>query len=86
MKNTHTHTHTHKYVEVCTRFSSYLGDYRPCAGGLSAVNTFGTQLRDLVKVAADPVSVDGTYGCRRGKRESPRVTTRLMIDDSAWGE
>ena len=28
-----------------SRYSSYLGDYPPYAGGLSAVNAIGTQLR-----------------------------------------
>ena len=29
-------------------FTNYLEDYWPCAGGLSAVNAIGTQLRDLI--------------------------------------
>ena len=31
-----------------TRYSNYLDDYWLCAGGLSAVNAIGTQLRDLI--------------------------------------
>ena len=31
-----------------TRSSNYLEDYWPCAGGLSAVNAIGTQLRDPI--------------------------------------
>ena len=31
-----------------TRYWNYLEDYWPCAGGLSAVNAFGTQLGDPI--------------------------------------
>ena len=31
-----------------TRYWKYLEDFWPCAGGLSAVNAIGTQLRDLI--------------------------------------
>ena len=31
-----------------TRYCNYLEDYWPCAGGLSAVNAIGTQLRDPI--------------------------------------
>ena len=31
-----------------TRYWNYLEDYWPCAGGLSAVNAIGTQLRDTI--------------------------------------
>ena len=31
-----------------TRYWNYLEDYWPCAGGLSAVNVIGTQLRDPI--------------------------------------
>ena len=34
-----------------TRYWNYLEDYWPCAGGLSAVNVIGTQLRDPIKSA-----------------------------------
>ena len=34
-------------------------DYWPCAGGLSAVNAIGTQLRDLMNLGTDPMSVGG---------------------------
>ena len=33
---------------VSTRYWDYLEDYRPCTGGLSAVNVVGTQLRNLI--------------------------------------
>ena len=31
-----------------TRYSRYLEDYYPCAGGISTVNAIGTKLRDLI--------------------------------------
>ena len=39
---------------------NYLEGYLPCAGGLSAVNAIGTQLRNLIKVGTDdPMAVGG---------------------------
>ena len=49
--NTHTHTHYLVHGDLLkgsTRYRNYLENYWPCAGGLSAVNDIGTQLRDLV--------------------------------------
>ena len=40
-----------------TRYWNYLEDYWPCAGGLSAVNAIGTQLRD-------PLNSSSTYSRR----------------------
>ena len=34
-------------------YSSYLEDRWPCAGGLSAVNVMGAQLRDLINSNRD---------------------------------
>ena len=42
-----------------TRYWNYLEDYWPCAGGLSAVNAIGTQLRGLINSGPDPMAVDG---------------------------
>ena len=33
--------------------------YWSCAGGLSAMNVIGTQLRDLMKLGTDPMAVGG---------------------------
>ena len=45
-----------------TRYASYpAGDCWPSVGGLLAVNAIGTQLRDLIKLRADPMVVDGMY-------------------------
>ena len=30
------------------RYWNYLGDHKPCAGGLSVVNAIGTQVRDPI--------------------------------------
>ena len=47
------------YLNRSTRYSTYLEDRWPCAGGLSAVNAFGTQLRDPTELETDPMAVDG---------------------------
>ena len=57
---------------------STLEDYWPCAGGLSAVNTIGTQLRDLISgLIRWRLTV---YGRRRGKREESREKAAAL----AW--
>ena len=38
-----------------TRYWNYLEDNGPCAGGLSAVNTIGTQLLDPIHLGTDPM-------------------------------
>ena len=35
------------------RDSAYLEDYRPCAGGLSAANAIGAQVRDPINLGLD---------------------------------
>ena len=55
-----------------TRYWNYLENYWPCAGGLPAVNTIGTQLRDPTKLGADPMSADGIDGRCREKLEDFR--------------
>ena len=39
-----------------TRYWNYLEVYWPCAGGLSAVNAIGTQLRDPINLGLNPYS------------------------------
>ena len=43
------------WCEGSTRYWNYLEDYWPSAGGLSAVNAIGTQLRDPINLGTDPV-------------------------------
>ena len=38
---------------------NYLEDYRPCAGGFSAVNIIGTHFARPDKVGTDPMVYDG---------------------------
>ena len=45
-----------------TRYWKYLEDYWPCAGGLSAVNTIGMQLRDLINLGTDPMDATAEIG------------------------
>ena len=49
-----------------------------CAGGLSAVNVIGTQLRDLITLGTDPMAVYGTnrWTSLRKSGEIPRESTR----------
>ena len=42
-----------------TRYSNYLEVYWPCASGLSAVNAFGTQLRDSINSGLTPMAYGG---------------------------
>ena len=55
-----------------TRYLSFLEDYRACAGGLSAVNVIGTDLRNLIKLGTDSMAAEGINGRRRGKQEESR--------------
>ena len=68
-----------------THYSNYIEDYWPCAGGISAVNATGTQMRDpihlglirwrmTVKVETEAPQESG------GKKSSPRVSTRFSPD------
>ena len=64
-----------------TRYWNYLQGYWPCAGGLSAVNTIGTRLRDLVNVGLTRWRL-AVYinGCHRGNREESRkLSTRFSL-------
>ena len=43
--------------EKAARYWENLEDYWPCAGGLSAVNVIGTQLRGLINSGSTPMTV-----------------------------
>ena len=59
--------------KVASVTGSTYEDYWLCAGGLSAVNAIGRQLRDLIKLGTDPMAYGGIKnGRRRGKREEYR--------------
>ena len=51
---------------------NYLEVYWPCAGGLSAVNAIGTQLRDPINSGLTRWRMAVSYGRRRGTREESR--------------
>ena len=60
----------------------YLEDYWSCVGGLSAVNTVGTQLRDLInKHGTGPMAVGGLniWTPPRKAIGIPRVSTRFSL-------
>ena len=56
------------------RYLNYLEDYQPCAGGLSAVNAIGTQLRPD-KLGTEPMAYNMAVEIVRrrcGNREESR--------------
>ena len=57
-------------------------DYYPCAGGLSKVNTIGTQLRGLISSGITRRHLTAQMAHRRGKREEGGA--RGCASDSAW--
>ena len=67
----------------CIRYSSFLEDYWPCAGGLSAVNAIGAQLRDTKNSGAEPIAVGGIDRClhrhSRGKRGERKGVREVFV-------
>ena len=75
-----------------TRYSSHLENYWPCAGGLSAVNANGTQVRGPIQLGTKPMAVGGIDGRHRAKREEKsepaskcQIQFNLDVDNAIGG-
>ena len=65
-----------------TRYWNYLEDYSPCAGGFSAVDAIGTQLRDPINSGSDPMAY-GSMNKWTPPRKSggiPKVSNRFSLN------